>query len=93
MQKRFVQKQREAYGAVSHIYTLDQYNENDPASGGLGYLRNVSKHTIQALKSADPDAVWTMQGWLFYRYGVSPFVAVIIADLCAAHKTSGPKSE
>ncbi|KAK5175005.1 uncharacterized protein LTR77_000141 [Saxophila tyrrhenica] len=66
MQKSFIQKQTEAYGSVSHIYTLDQYNENDPYSGDLDYLRNVTKNTIQALKGADPDAVWMLQGWLFY---------------------------
>ena len=67
MQKSFIQKQTAAYGEVSHIYTLDQYNENDPFSGDLDYLRNVTKNTIQALKGADPDAVWMLQGWLFYR--------------------------
>jgi alpha-N-acetylglucosaminidase len=66
MQKSFIQKQREAYGDVTHIYTLDQYNENDPYSGNLDYLRNVTKNTIHALKAADPDAVWMLQGWLFY---------------------------
>ena len=68
MQKSFIDKQTEAYGAVSHVYTLDQYNENDPYSGDLDYLRNVTENTIQALKGADPDAVWMLQGWLFYRF-------------------------
>lgn len=66
MQKTFLQKQQEAYGEVSHIYTLDQYNEIDPYSGKLDYLRNVTKNTVQALKGADPDAVWLLQGWLFF---------------------------
>ena len=66
MQKSFISKQTEVYGNVSHIYTLDQYNENDPASGDLDYLRNISSGTIQALKAADPQAVWMIQGWLFY---------------------------
>ena len=66
MQKSFISKQAEAYGNVSHIYTLDQYNENDPASGDLDYLKNVTSGTIKALKAADPQAVWMIQGWLFY---------------------------
>ena len=66
MQKTFLDKQTEAYGEVTHIYTLDQYNEIDPFSGKLDYLRNVTKNTIQALKGADPDAVWMLQGWLFF---------------------------
>lgn len=66
MQKSFIAKQTAAYGQVTHIYTLDQYNENDPYSGNLHYLRNVTKNTIAALKAADPDAIWMLQGWLFY---------------------------
>ena len=66
MQKSFISKQAEAYGDVSRIYTLDQYNENDPFSGDLDYLRNVTNNTIKAMKAADPNAVWMLQGWLFY---------------------------
>ncbi|KAK8207568.1 putative alpha-N-acetylglucosaminidase [Phyllosticta capitalensis] len=66
LQKSFIEKQARAYGNVSHIYTLDQYNENDPYSGDLDYLRNVTYNTWKAFKAADPDAVWMMQGWLFY---------------------------
>lgn len=67
LQKSFISKQQEAYGAdVSHIYTLDQYNENDPYSGDLEYLGNVTSNTMNSLLAADPDAVWLMQGWLFF---------------------------
>lgn len=66
LQHSFISKQKAAYGNVSHIYTLDQYNENTPSSGDLDYLRNISSGTLQSLKKADPDAVWLMQGWLFY---------------------------
>ncbi|KAJ5749368.1 uncharacterized protein N7511_011064 [Penicillium nucicola] len=66
LQSSFISKQREAYGDVSHIYTLDQYNENDPYSGDVDYLRNVTRNTWQSLKQADSDAIWMMQGWLFY---------------------------
>lgn len=66
MQKSFIQKQQAAYGNVTHIYTLDQYNENDPYSGDLTYLQNVTRNTWQSMKAADPQAIWLMQGWLFY---------------------------
>ncbi|GIJ98764.1 hypothetical protein Aspvir_000885 [Aspergillus viridinutans] len=66
LQRSFIQKQQQAYGNITHIYTLDQYNENDPYSGDLDYLRNVTHNTWLSLKSADPNAVWLMQGWLFY---------------------------
>ncbi|EJD43816.1 putative alpha-N-acetylglucosaminidase [Auricularia subglabra TFB-10046 SS5] len=66
LQKSFIEKQIAAYGPVSHVYTLDQYNENDPLKNDVGYLRDVSRSTWQSLKAADPDAIWLMQGWLFY---------------------------
>ncbi|KAH1545996.1 hypothetical protein KXX57_004166 [Aspergillus fumigatus] len=66
LQRSFIKKQQQAYGNITHIYTLDQYNENDPYSGDLDYLHNVTHNTWLSLKSADPNAVWLMQGWLFY---------------------------
>ncbi|EMD32578.1 glycoside hydrolase family 89 protein [Gelatoporia subvermispora B] len=67
LQKSFIAKQQEAYGAnISHIYTLDQYNENNPFSGNLSYLSSISEGTFTSLRAADPDAVWMLQGWLFF---------------------------
>jgi alpha-N-acetylglucosaminidase len=66
LQKSFVAKQQAAYGKISHIYTLDQYNENNPSSSDPDYLRNISYSTWQSLKAADPEAIWMMQGWLFF---------------------------
>ncbi|KAL7802663.1 glycoside hydrolase family 89 protein [Trichoderma afarasin] len=65
LQKLFISKQQELYGNVTNFWTLDQFNENQPLSGDLGYLQNVSHNTWTALKAADPDAVWVMQAWLF----------------------------
>ncbi|GJJ10854.1 hypothetical protein Clacol_005082 [Clathrus columnatus] len=65
IQNSFISKQIEAYGNVSHVYTLDQFNEILPSSGEPEYLHNVSAGTFQSLRAADPSAVWLMQGWLF----------------------------
>ncbi|KAJ9157206.1 Alpha-N-acetylglucosaminidase [Pleurostoma richardsiae] len=65
LQISFISKQKAAYGNVTSFYALDQYNENNPASGDLDYLRNVTLGTWQSLKAADSEAVWVMQGWLF----------------------------
>lgn len=65
IQNSFISKQIAAYGNVTHVYTLDQYNENQPYSGDLDYLRNGTSNTVKSLKNADPDAIWMMQGWLF----------------------------
>ena len=66
MQKSFITKQQEAYGNVTHFYTLDQYNENDPFSGDTSYLSSISSGTISSLRAADPEATWVLQGWLFF---------------------------
>ncbi|KAI7200222.1 hypothetical protein D0869_05154 [Hortaea werneckii] len=66
LQRRFISKQKAAYGDITHIYTLDQYNENDPYSGDVDYLHNITSTTIASLKAADPHAIWLLQGWLFY---------------------------
>ncbi|ESZ94395.1 hypothetical protein SBOR_5188 [Sclerotinia borealis F-4128] len=66
LQHTFLGLQSEYYGNVTHIYTLDQYNENNPASGDLSYLGNVSRGTYESLQSFDSNAVWMLQGWLFY---------------------------
>ncbi|KAE8312697.1 tim-barrel domain-containing protein [Aspergillus transmontanensis] len=66
LQKSVISRQMRAFGNITHVYTLDQFNEINPASGELGYLRNLSLHTWQSLKAVNPAAVWMMQGWLFY---------------------------
>ncbi|KAJ4402022.1 hypothetical protein N0V91_007527 [Didymella pomorum] len=66
LQKQVIIKQIEYYGNITQFYTLDQYNENDPYSGDLDYLRNITRGTWQSLKAANSAAVWVMQGWLFY---------------------------
>jgi len=66
LQISFISKQAEALGNITHFYTLDQYNENDPFSDSPDYLRGVSNNTMKSLKAVDPEAIWLMQGWLFY---------------------------
>jgi len=66
LQESLIGKQLAAYGNISHIYTLDQYNENNPYSGDPVYLQNISSATFASLRAADPEAIWLMQGWLFF---------------------------
>ncbi|KIP04165.1 glycoside hydrolase family 89 protein [Phlebiopsis gigantea 11061_1 CR5-6] len=66
LQKSFISKQQQAYGNVTHFYTLDQYNEINPANGSTSYLSSISSNTFDSLRAADPDAVWVMQAWLFF---------------------------
>jgi len=66
LQRNFISKQQDAYGNITHFYTLDQYNENDPSSGDLDFLGNLTKNTWTSLKAADPGSIWVMQAWLFH---------------------------
>jgi alpha-N-acetylglucosaminidase len=97
LQTSYLKKQQDAYGAdVSHVYALDQYNENRPLAGTLRYLHDVSSHTISSLRAADPEGIWLMQAWMFFRdasfwtrdridayLGGIPNDAVLILDLYA----------
>ncbi|KAH8696754.1 putative alpha-N-acetylglucosaminidase [Talaromyces proteolyticus] len=67
LQNSFISKQKAAYGNVTNIYALDQYNEINPFSGNTTYLTDIAASTINSLKAADPNAIWMMQGWLFYE--------------------------
>jgi len=63
--KAWVEEQTKLFG-TDHIYQCDTYNEMSPRSGDLNYLANSSSSVHKAMKAADPDAIWLMQGWLFY---------------------------
>ncbi|KAG6023275.1 hypothetical protein E4U19_004463 [Claviceps sp. Clav32 group G5] len=66
LQKLFIGKQMAAFGNVTNVYTLDQFNELNPASGDTKYLSDISNSTYNGLTAANPAAVWLIQGWLFY---------------------------
>jgi alpha-N-acetylglucosaminidase len=63
--KRFLNKQKELYG-TDHLYSADTFNENEPPTDDPAYLSKLSERIYQGMEQADPDAVWVMQGWLFY---------------------------
>ena len=44
------------------------FNEMTPASDDANYLKASSKAVIDAMIAADSDAIWMMQGWLFYAH-------------------------
>ncbi|KAH1022130.1 hypothetical protein HUJ04_011571 [Dendroctonus ponderosae] len=64
--KLFIEEQIAEYG-TDHVYNCDSFNEMDPGNGDLTYLSNVGKSIYQAMTSADSDAIWVLQGWMFYN--------------------------
>ena len=63
--KKFLEIQTKIYG-TDHLYSADTFNENTPPSNDPAYLSDLSKRVFEGMKAADKDAVWVMQGWLFY---------------------------
>ncbi|CAL9699636.1 unnamed protein product [Knipowitschia caucasica] len=51
---------------TDHIYNTDTFNEMTPPSSDPGYLSSVSRAVFSSMTSVDPQAVWLMQGWLFF---------------------------
>ncbi|XP_038160453.1 alpha-N-acetylglucosaminidase [Cyprinodon tularosa] len=51
---------------TDHIYNTDTFNEMTPPSSDTNYLSAVSRSVFASMTAVDPDAIWLMQGWLFY---------------------------
>ncbi|SFU69920.1 alpha-N-acetylglucosaminidase [Pustulibacterium marinum] len=65
--RKFLETQERIYG-TDHLYSADTFNENTPPSNNPEYLANLSEKVYQGMQLADEDAVWVMQGWLFYSH-------------------------
>lgn len=63
--RKFLEEQTRLYG-TDHLYSADTFNENEPPSDDPGFLSALSKRVYDGMSAADPEAVWVMQGWLFY---------------------------
>lgn len=64
--KMFIEEQIAEYG-TDHVYNCDSFNEMEPSSTDLTYLSNVGKSIFSAMRQADPEAIWVLQGWMFYN--------------------------
>lgn len=64
--KTFLDQQTRDYG-TNHLYAADTFIEMSPPSNDPTFLQTMGKSLSETLTSADPDAVWVMQGWIFYN--------------------------
>lgn len=64
--KMFIEQQTKMFG-TNHLYAADTFIEMSPPSNDLEFLKNMGKSLCDTMISADPDAVWVMQGWIFYN--------------------------
>ncbi|XP_059151903.1 LOW QUALITY PROTEIN: alpha-N-acetylglucosaminidase-like [Physella acuta] len=63
--KAFIEAQANEFG-TDHIYNADTFNEMTPTSSDPTYISNAGKAVYYGMLAGDPQAVWLMQGWLFY---------------------------
>ncbi|XP_052194227.1 alpha-N-acetylglucosaminidase [Diospyros lotus] len=62
----FIKQQIKEYGDVTDIYNCDTFNENPPPTSNTSYISSLGAAVYKAMSKGDKDAVWLMQGWLFY---------------------------
>ncbi|GLU00300.1 hypothetical protein SLE2022_176780 [Rubroshorea leprosula] len=95
----FIRKQIEEYGDVTDIYNCDTFNENSPPTSDPTFISSLGTAVYKAMSKGDKDAVWLMQGWLFYSDSTFwkppqmkallhsvPFGKMIVLDLFAEAK-------
>jgi alpha-N-acetylglucosaminidase len=66
--RAFVNTQTALYG-TDHFYNADTFNEMEPRTNDPAYLAACGAAVYSSMSAADPQAVWVMQGWLFYNQG------------------------
>ncbi len=64
--KAFIEEQTRLYG-TDHLYASDTFIEMSPPSNDPQFLADMSRAVLGAMQAADPQAVWVMQGWLFFN--------------------------
>ncbi|KAE8729005.1 Polyamine oxidase 1 isoform 1 [Hibiscus syriacus] len=64
---RFTCSTSEEYGDVTDIYNCDTFNENSLPTNDPTYISSLGAAVYKAMSNGDKDALWLVQGWLFYR--------------------------
>jgi len=63
---QFLNEYQIEFGLSDHLYSCDTFNEMIPPTNDTIYVRKSGEAIYNAMATADPDAVWVMQGWIFY---------------------------
>ena len=61
----FMREQDKVYGN-NHLYSADTFNENIPPTNDSLYLSKMGRKVYESMSAYDKDAIWIMQGWMFY---------------------------
>lgn len=84
----YLELQAEQYGHdLTHYFSADTFNENDPSSDDLGYLAAAASAVYSSMQAVDDQAVWVMQGWLFYKSDFwYPYSRMYIVSVVMSYK-------
>lgn len=52
---------------TDHLYAADTFIEMSPPSNDPAFLRDMGRALSETMTAADPQALWVMQGWIFYN--------------------------
>ena len=64
--KAFIEEQSRQFG-TDHFYASDTFIEMSPPSNDPEFLSGMGKSIYASMSAADPEAVWVMQGWIFFN--------------------------
>ncbi len=64
--RAFVEEQTRLFG-TDHHYASDTFIEMSPPSSEPAFLADMGRSIYGAMQAADPQAVWVMQGWIFFN--------------------------
>ncbi|MCC6144819.1 MAG: alpha-N-acetylglucosaminidase, partial [Candidatus Hydrogenedentes bacterium] len=62
----FIEEQSREFG-TDHLYAADTFIEMPPPSSDPAFLDAMGKAVYNGMSAADPEAVWVMQGWIFFN--------------------------
>jgi alpha-N-acetylglucosaminidase len=63
---KFMQEQDKAFGNTDHLYGADTFNEMFLPHEDTAYVRKIGRAVYNGMAKVDPQAVWVMQGWMFW---------------------------
>ena len=96
----FIEEQTKLYG-TDHLYASDTFIEMPPTNNDPAFLSAMGRAIHGSMTAADPEAIWVLQGWIFYNakkfwkppqyrafLGSVPKGKLLLLDLiCEAHPT------
>lgn len=62
--EKFLKEFIKTYG-TDHLYSADVFNEMIPPNNDSAYLAETSGKIYKSMATADPEAKWIIQGWMF----------------------------